>query len=566
MDKNINKQNVYISEEENTLNWIEIQSSFKKSFGNEIYNSWLQKISLVKEYNDYLILGVPTRFFRDWIVSRYLDKILEQVKSFKLSLNRIEFKIIEENKQNQELIKIDQLNKVTEIKDSILNYNRLNPNLSFESFIKGKSNEIALSYSKKVCDYVSRYNPLYICGGVGLGKTHLLNAIGLETQKDNNVMFISAERFMYHFIKSIKKNDMVNFKDFFRKSSVFIIDDIQFISGKESLQEEFFHTFNSLIEKGSQIIISSDRPPMKLDRVQERIKSRLSGGLVVDIEAPDLDLKIKILKKKIEEIQNQFKENIDLSDEVINYIASESKTNIRELIGVLNRVIAFSRVHNKVLTTVDCKNILKDVFSQIRVITVDKIQNIVSNYFNIALSDMLSQRRSRPLARPRQIAMYLAKKMTSRSLPEIGRRFANRDHTTVIHAVKTITRLSDQDDEMKKILIKLKVFCWNSEEMQFIVKRDILLKSLNFVQGVVEKKNTLPILSNVLLQLKEKKLTIVATDLDIVFHDEIEDVKVLKEGSTTTSAAILYDILRKISSNSELNFDLKNENKLSLKE
>ncbi len=456
MDKNINKQNVYISEEENTLNWIEIQSSFKKSFGNEIYNSWLQKISLVKEYNDYLILGVPTRFFRDWIVSRYLDKILEQVKSFKLSLNRIEFKIIEENKQNQELIKIDQLNKVTEIKDSILNYNRLNPNLSFESFIKGKSNEIALSYSKKVCDYVSRYNPLYICGGVGLGKTHLLNAIGLETQKDNNVMFISAERFMYHFIKSIKKNDMMNFKDFFRKSSVFIIDDIQFISGKESLQEEFFHTFNSLIEKGSQIIISSDRPPMKLDRVQERIKSRLSGGFVVDIEAPDLDLKIKILKKKIEEIQNQFKENIDLSDEVINYIASESKTNIRELIGVLNRVIAFSRVHNKVLTTVDCKNILKDVFSQIRVITVDKIQNIVSNYFNIALSDMLSQRRSRPLARPRQIAMYLAKKMTSRSLPEIGRRFANRDHTTVIHAVKTITRLSDQDDEMKKNINQIK--------------------------------------------------------------------------------------------------------------
>ena len=456
MDKNINKQNVYISEEENTLNWIEIQSSFKKSFGNEIYNSWLQKISLVKEYNDYLILGVPTRFFRDWIVSRYLDKILEQVKSFKLSLNRIEFKIIEENKQNQELIKIDQLNKVTEIKDSILNYNRLNPNLSFESFIKGKSNEIALSYSKKVCDYVSRYNPLYICGGVGLGKTHLLNAIGLETQKDNNVMFISAERFMYHFIKSIKKNDMVNFKDFFRKSSVFIIDDIQFISGKESLQEEFFHTFNSLIEKGSQIIISSDRPPMKLDRVQERIKSRLSGGLVVDIEAPDLDLKIKILKKKIEEIQNQFKENIDLSDEVINYIASESKTNIRELIGVLNRVIAFSRVHNKVLTTVDCKNILKDVFSQIRVITVDKIQNVVSNFFNIALSEMLSQRRSRPLARPRQIAMYLAKKMTTRSLPEIGRRFANRDHTTVIHAVKTITRLSERDEEMKKNISQIK--------------------------------------------------------------------------------------------------------------
>ncbi len=450
MEKNIKKNNVYISEEENTLNWVEIQSSFKKTFGNEIYNSWLQKISLVKEFNDYLILGVPTRFFRDWIVSRYLDKILEQVKGFKLSLNRIEFKIIEENKQNQELIKIDQLNKVTEIKDSILNYNRLNPNLNFSSFIRGNSNEIALSYSKKVCEHISRYNPLYICGGVGLGKTHLLNAIGLELQDNNNVMFISAERFMYHFIKSIKKNDMVNFKDFFRKSSVFIIDDIQFISGKESLQEEFFHTFNSLIEKGSQIIISSDRPPMKLDKVQERIKSRLAGGLVVDIEPPDLELKAKIIKKKIEEIQNQFKENINISDEVVNYIASESKTNIRELIGILNRVIAFSRVHNKILNINDCKNILKDVFNQIRVVTVDKIQNVVSNYFNISLSEMLSQRRSRPLARPRQIAMYLAKKMTSRSLPEIGRRFANRDHTTVIHAVKTINRLSEQDDEMKK--------------------------------------------------------------------------------------------------------------------
>ena len=456
MDNKIKKQNVYTSEEEKTIIWDDIQNSFKKTFGSEIYNSWLEKITLIKEYNDYLILGVPTRFFRDWIVSRYLDKILEQVKSFKLSLTRIEFKIVEENKQNQEIIKIDELNKVTEIKDSILNYNRLNPKLNFENFIRGKSNDIAFSYSKKVCEHVSRYNPLYVCGGVGLGKTHLLNAIGLELQNDNNVMFISAERFMYHFIKSIKKNDMVNFKDFFRKSSVFIIDDIQFISGKESLQEEFFHTFNSLMDKGSQIIISSDRAPMKLDRIQDRIKSRLAGGLVVDIESPDLELKKNIIKRKIEDIQNQFKENINISDEVIDYVAAECKTNIRELIGVLNRVIAFSRVHNKILTTSDCKNILKDVFSQTKIITVDKIQNIVSNYFNISLSEMLSQRRSRPLARPRQIAMYLSKKMTTRSLPEIGRRFANRDHTTVIHAVKTISRLSEQDDEMKKNINQIK--------------------------------------------------------------------------------------------------------------
>ena len=458
MEKNsLNKNNAYISEEEKTIDWLAVQDSFKKSFGTEIYTSWLKDIKLLREYNDYIVLGVPTRFFRDWIVSRYLDKILVELKNFKLSLSRIEFKISDDIKINPETqFKFNEENKVTEIKDSILNYNRLNPNLNFENFIKGKSNEVALSYSKRVCEQASRYNPLYIYGGVGLGKTHLLNAIGLELQEDNNVMYISAERFMYHFIKSIKKNDMVNFKDFFRKSSVFIIDDIQFIRGKESLQEEFFHTFNSLIDKGSQIIISADRPPLKLDRVQERIKSRLSGGLIVDIDLPDFELKKNIIKHKIEDIQNQFKENINISEDVISYVANESKTNIRELIGVLNRLIAFSRVHKRVLNINDCKQILKDVFNQTKVITIDKIQNVVCNFFDIALGEMLSQRRSRPLARPRQIAMFLSKKMTTRSLPEIGRRFANRDHTTVIHAVKTITRLSENDEEMKKNIQQIK--------------------------------------------------------------------------------------------------------------
>ena len=455
--KSTKPQEVFFNEEENSLDWENIKLSFEKNFGTEVYSSWLKNISLLKEYNDYLVLGVPTRFFRDWIVSRYLDKILFQIKGFKNSINRVEFKISEENKVNvNEAFKIDNFNKVTEIKDSILNYNRLNPNLNFENFVSGSSNEIALSSSKKVCEQISRYNPLYIYGGVGLGKTHLLNAIGLELEKNTNVMFISAERFMYHFIKSIKKNDMVNFKDFFRKSSVFIIDDIQFIRGKEGLQEEFFHTFNSLIDKSSQIIISADRAPMKLDRVQERIKSRLAGGLVVDIDMPDLDLKTKIIRRRLDDIQNEFKENNNISEEVINFLATECKTSIRELIGVLNRVVTFSRIHQKILSINDCKNILKDVFNQAKVITVDKIQNIVANFFNIPLAEMLSQRRSRPLARPRQIAMYLTKKMTTRSLPEIGRRFANRDHTTVIHAVKTIIKISEKDDEMKRNIEQLR--------------------------------------------------------------------------------------------------------------
>jgi chromosomal replication initiator protein len=456
--KSLKTINSFTTEEEKTIEWKNVQTAFKNIFGSEVYASWLKNIILLKEYNDHIVLGVPTRFIRDWIVSRYLDKILEQIKSFKLTLHRIEFKILEDSKSlsNNGGIKSADINKITEIKDSILNYNRLNPNMNFENFVESSSNEIALSSSKKICEQVSRYNPLYIYGGVGLGKTHLLNAIGIKLQTEHNVMFISAERFMYHFIKSIKKNDMVNFKDFFRKSSVFIIDDIQFIRGKESLQEEFFHTFNSLIEKGTQIIISADRAPMKLDRVQDRIKSRMAGGLTVDIESPDMELKVKIIKRKLNDIQEQFKENCNISEDVINFIATESKTNIRELIGVLNRIVAFSRIHQKTLSIIDCKKILKDVFNQAKIITVDKIQNTVADFFNIPLSEMLSQRRSRPLARPRQIAMYLAKKLTTRSLPEIGRRFANRDHTTVIHAVKTITKLSEQDEEMKKNIGQIK--------------------------------------------------------------------------------------------------------------
>ena len=255
---------------------------------------------------------------------------------------------------------------------------------------------------------------------------------------------------------------MGNFKDFFRKANVFIIDDIQFIRGKEGLQEEFFHTFNSLFDKSSQIVISSDRAPNKLDRVQERIKSRLSGGLVVDIGIPDYNLKLEILKKKITEFENTFKEYPNLSEDVIDYIAKDSNSNIRELIGVFNRIVAFSKMSKKQLNISDCKIILKDIYKNTKVITIEKIQNVTSNFFTINLDEMLSQRRSRPLARPRQVAMYLAKKLTTRSLPEIGRKFANRDHTTVIHAVKTIAKLMEGNDELKK----------NVEEIRSIILSD----------------------------------------------------------------------------------------------
>tara|TARA_B100000941_G_C28485584_1_gene544785 strand:+ start:120 stop:1529 length:1410 start_codon:yes stop_codon:yes gene_type:complete len=442
--------------EENVLDWNLVQKSFEKSFGDEIYSSWLKNITLIKEYNDHVILGVKTRFFRDWITSRYADKLLSELKKHKISITRIEFKIEPEKSNNKNFFSNLQENKVSEIKNSVLNYNRLNPNLNFDNFIVGQSNNLCFISAKKICSQLSRYNPLFIYGGVGLGKTHLLNAIGLELSKNNNVMFISAERFMYQFIKSIKKNEMVNFKDFFRKANVFIIDDIQFIRGKEGLQEEFFHTFNTLFDQSSQIVISSDRPPNKLDRVQDRIKSRLSGGLVVDIGSPEYDLKLKILRKKISEYQNFFKESPDLHEEVLSYMAKNSNSNIRELIGIFNRVVAFGKMSKKPLNVNDCKIILRDVYNSNKVISIDKIQTMTSNFYSISLNDMLSPRRSRPLARPRQIAMYFAKKLTTRSLPEIGRKFANRDHTTVIHAVKTVEKLLQNNDEIKKNIEELK--------------------------------------------------------------------------------------------------------------
>ena len=436
--------------EENLLSWERVQENLKETLGAQIYTSWLKNIKLLKEYNHFVVLGVQTRFFRDWITSRYADKILDEIKKHKLSINRIEFKVQEDKADNKAIYSQTIDNNVANIKDSVLNYNRLNPSLNFDNFVLGESNKLAYLSAKKICTQLSRYNPLFIYGGVGLGKTHLINSIGLSLKEDNNVMFISAERFMYQFIKSIKKNEMVTFKDFFRKANVFIIDDIQFIRGKEGLQEEFFHTFNSLFDKSAQIIISSDRPPNRLDRVQDRIKSRLSGGLVVDIGVPDYDLKQKILKKKITEFQNSFHEYPNLNEEIIDYMAKEQNLNIRELIGIFNRVVAFSKMSKKPLSVNDCKIILKDVHNNNKVISIDKIQNVTSNFFSINLQEMLSQRRSRPLARPRQIAMYLAKKLTTRSLPEIGRKFANRDHTTVIHAVKTIEKLSQDNSLMKK--------------------------------------------------------------------------------------------------------------------
>ena len=448
--------NVFLAKEENLLVWNEILEKFKKTFGNDIYESWIKNVNLKKEFNHYVILIVPTRFVRDWIVSRYADKMLDVIKTFKKSIQRLEFLIDETNEKSGQFT-FSKKNKITSIENSPLNYNRFKPNNKFDNFIVGESNELAYTAAKKICAQSAHYNPLFIYSSVGMGKTHLLNAIGLEVGNSKKVMFISAERFMYHFVKSIKSNEMVKFKDFFREANIFIIDDIQFVSGKEAMQEEFFHTFNALIERGSQIIISSDRPPSDLDRIQERIRSRMSGGLVIDIQPPDLDLRIRILKSKFEEIKINFKENYDLSDEVIKFLASEVKSNIREMVGALNRVLAFTKINTKSPNIYECKKILKNfINSNTKSINVEHIQNLVASYFNLNIQELLSPRRSRSLARPRQIAMYLAKQHTTNSLPDIGRKFSNRDHTTVIHAVKKIDELIKKDNDIRQNVIELK--------------------------------------------------------------------------------------------------------------
>ena len=448
--------NDLLVKEENQLNWNKVLEKLKKTFGNDIYESWIKNVNLKKEFNHYIILSAPTRFVRDWIVSRYADKILDIIKTFKKSIQRIEF-LIDETQEKSDKSLFLKKGQVTSIENSFLNYYRFNLSNRFDNFMVGESNELAFTAARKICIQSAHYNPLFIYSAVGMGKTHLLNAVGLEVGNSKKVMFISAERFMYHFIKSIKNNEMVKFKDFFRKADIFIIDDIQFASGKEAMQEEFFHTFNALIEKGSQIVISSDRPPSDLDRIQERIKSRMSGGLVIDIQPPDLNLRIKILKSKFEEIKVNFKENYNLSDEIFEFLASEITSNIREMIGALNRVLAFSKINTKSPNVYECKRILKDfVNSNIKVVNVEFIQNLVASHFNLNINDLLSPRRPRSLARPRQIAMYLAKQYTTNSLPDIGRKFSNRDHTTVIHAVKKIDELIKKDNEIKQSVIEIK--------------------------------------------------------------------------------------------------------------
>ena len=436
-------------------NWSEVQLKLKEVYGIDVYKSWIQNVEAKEIHHNSLTLIVKTRFVRDWIVSHYADKILDFFQKLDSSVTRIQFEIHENfyNEKNSQTNIVDFAtgSQVLDSKDLGYTANRLDHRLTFSNFVVGESNQLVFSAAKRVTETLGHYNPLFIYGSVGLGKTHILNAIGNELKKtEKKIIYLSAERFMYQFVKSIKNKDTQKFKDAFRNADVLILDDVQFISGKEVTQEEFFYTFNSLIENQSQVIISCDRSPNDLDRIQDRIKSRLSGGLVVDIQPPDIALRLQILKNRCKAEEAYFGKEVLINDDILSFIANEFKSSIRDMLGVLNRIIASSRIQNKIPTLQDAKLILKDLLSNMQsVVTIEDIQKIVVNYYNLSMSDFLSSRRSRHVARPRQIAMYLSKKLTTKSLPDIGRKFTGRDHTTVIHAIKKIEELMSKDRQFE---------------------------------------------------------------------------------------------------------------------
>jgi len=433
--------------------WSNVLKKLNSEYGNEIFNSWIKNIKIHSQEDEVLIFTVPTRFIRDWITSHYLDKIIFFLNTENSEIKRVKINI--DNSLTSNMFQME--NNLDSSKKYSLNINHndewpLDERFTFEKFIVGPSNELAFASAKRLSlSDQFEFNPLYLYGGVGLGKTHLLHSIAWQIKENNpesKVLYLSAERFMFQFIKSLRQKDTMAFKQKFRSVDVLILDDIQFMIGKSSTQEEFFHTFNALLDLNKKVVISCDRAPSDLKGFDERIKSRLSGGLVTDILPASFDLRYSILKKKSEELVVRNNNNIELDDDILVFLAKTIVTNVRELEGALNKVFTFSNILGKKIDVELTKSVLKDLLrSSNRRITIDEIQNKVSNYYNIKIEDLTSSRRIRSFARPRQIAMYLSKKLTTRSLPEIGRKFGGRDHTTVIHAVKKIEQLKIENSK-----------------------------------------------------------------------------------------------------------------------
>ncbi|SHJ77388.1 chromosomal replication initiator protein DnaA [Anaerobranca californiensis DSM 14826] len=418
--------------------WTEVLKKLEEKLSKPSFETWLQGTTPITLYNNNIIIGVPNDFTKEWLENRYSHLIKEIILKITGEEYQINFIVPKDDsiiqKPKKKFVPIDHKNN-----DDFITP-QLNPKYTFETFVIGNSNRFAHAASLAVAEAPAKaYNPLFIYGGVGLGKTHLMNAIGhyvLEQNVNSKVVYISTEKFTNEFINAIRDNKTVEFRNKYRTVDVLLIDDIQFLAGKEQTQEEFFHTFNTLHENNKQIIISSDRPPKEIPTLEDRLRSRFEWGLITDIQPPDLETREAILRKKAD------LENLDIPNSVIMFIANKVATNIRELEGALTRVMAYSSMTGQEISVELAQQALKDILPDTKseVVTVEKIQEIVANHFGLKVEDFKAKKRTRTVAHPRQIAMYLSRELTDNSLPKIGELFGGRDHTTVLHAHEKVKK------------------------------------------------------------------------------------------------------------------------------
>ncbi len=467
---------VVIPASEVSRQWALVMTLLRKELGESTYQNWLCFMGCEGIEGGCVQLTAPSRFKRDWISSHLGEQLLKAWVAVNSQVLRLDLRAKETGASQTSnnisandavsvanALPVQPLRTENQVDPRNGHYGRLgaplDPRFTFEDFVVGKSNEFAHAAARRVADSDNPpFNPLFLHGGVGLGKTHLMHAIAhaIRAQHpERTVLYLSAEKFMYQFIKALRDKDTMPFKEALRSVDVLMVDDVQFIGGKGSTQEEFFHTFNALIDHQKQLVISADRSPSDLDGIEERIRSRLGWGLVADIHPTDYELRLGILQGKAEIARRQMPE-LEIAETVLEFLAHRISSNVRDVEGALTRVVAFATLVRRPITVDMAREVLQDLLrASERRITIDEIQRKAAEYFNIRLADMLSARRARAVARPRQVAMYLAKQLTARSLPEIGRKFGGRDHTTVIHAVRRIEQLRESDNALNEDVEKL---------------------------------------------------------------------------------------------------------------
>ncbi|HSR56460.1 MAG TPA: chromosomal replication initiator protein DnaA [Alphaproteobacteria bacterium] len=431
--------------------WGRIRDRLRAEIGEAEFKSWLSPLHFCGLNDGKAVIGVPTRFLCDWVRQNYLERIsalfgleCEDFKGVEITVKRAASARGAQTRAAIAPTARSQPPRATAEVGSGDVSAPLDPRFNFNNFVVGKSNEFAYAAARRVAEAKNApFNPLFLYGGVGLGKTHLMHAIAWhirERHPERRVIYLSAEKFMYQFIRALRYQDTMAFKEQFRSVDMLMIDDVQFISGRETTQEEFFHTFNALVDQNHQVVISADKSPSDLEGMEERLRSRLGWGLVADIHQTDYELRLSILANKAEHL------SAEVPQKVLEFLAHKITSNVRELEGALNRVVAHATLVGRDISLEATQDVLHDLLrANDRRVTIEEIQKQVAEHYNIRIADMHSARRARAVARPRQVAMYLAKQLTTRSLPEIGRKFGGRDHTTVMHAVRKIEELRATD-------------------------------------------------------------------------------------------------------------------------